>query len=565
MGNHSKWVLDRFLPFAAWGFVLLVLLVWVVVGLANLDTQYYMNHVTGAWIAMSHWTLQGRYYPPLQFDGFYAGTRFGPLAIALQSLAYKITGHPIIGAKLLHMLYMLATMAGLFVILKKIKLPSYLAALLAVFPLLTWIGWEGTMTIRHDLLPVALQLGALVMLLTADRPTRLRVCGAALLCALAPLSKISGLWGTAACGLYLLFAYPGLLLWFAPVWFVTLGTGIGVVQIASQGNFFINMKACLFGGDGVVTDMSPKLVVQLIYSFFIAVYRDAVLWVMIPLALIGAWVGRRQAPSIAVGILFGGLMTAYLWTKSGVSINHLVDMVMLAVLGFGLLLSHLAATLVVRATPALEVDSEQSGHRVPNHPIYALAAAIMVVTGLAALAVPRDQAWGTERIKMAHLAAKDLSGKQPLETAEQQIRQHHKPGEHLLSIDAAVPILLGQNPVVLDAWMLRVFFKTNPQAEAALIKRIEAKEFDGIVEFPFAGKNFEWPNLANDHWGPNVVQAFRENYIFEQTWGYSIYRPRPEHEPSPASGDAEVTGEPDILTSQVQPGEQPAEFQTRDE
>ena len=97
--------------------------------------------VSGAWIALSHWATQGAYYPALEQDGSFAGTRFGPLSLALNAGAHALFDDPVIGPKLLHAIYMAALIAGLWVVLGPLGLPRHTRLLLATAPLATWIGW----------------------------------------------------------------------------------------------------------------------------------------------------------------------------------------------------------------------------------------------------------------------------------------------------------------------------------------------------------------------------------------------------------------------------------------
>ena len=487
---------------------------WLLTAIAQLQSMSFVNHVSGAWIALSYWASQGVYYPALEFDGNFAGTRFGPLSIALQALAYRLTGDAVVGGKLLHVGYMIGLVAGLWILLRPLKLPAYLRVWLATAVLATSIGWTAGLTIRHDAFATMLQVWALALLCYGGRVTYRGVVIAGVLAALAPLAKVSALWGVAACFLYLLAMNPKRLLLFLGVWFGTLVVGLGLVQWFSDGRFYENMRGCLFVSDGVVGGMSFDLLLQSGSHFWRALKVEPVLWLTLPLSVAGVWYGRRHTPHLAIACVMVWLMSAYLYTRSGIWPNHLIDLVAICTVGTGMLLSKVGM-------PAGDGtgDARRGYGRACVFVLYALVFAgfIFYVSPMSTHA-----RWGKARLGHIRASLEALVGMEVVPTARETVLTQLKPGERVVSLYPMVPVLLDQDPIVLDAWMLRVYFETHPDSEAAFIQRVEAKEFDAFVFGLGVGPELEespW------HFGQPTLDAIRRNYRLDDVGAYTVFRP----------------------------------------
>lgn len=541
----------RLVSGASWVFVAGLVAAWGVVGINHLDTDHGLNHVTGAWIGLSHWAQQGKFYPPMEDAGFYGGTRFGPLAVGLQSAAHAATNHPIVGAKLLHLLYMLATMAGLVVIFRRMRLPGYLIALLATAPLVTWLGWGASLTIRHDLLAVALQLWAVIILakpartgehpggvpgtlpgaLPAAVPGVGRVVGVAVLCALAGLGKFSGLWATAACGLYLLSIAPKRAFLFGGVWAGVLVGGLLLAELISKGHFSATLAICLFpdGVDG--QPMGPRLLSQLkdVASQMVA----SPVMLLLPLGVVGFWLARQRERLLAVSAVFVALMTTYLMTRDGVTGNHLIDLFIFNIIGLGAVLAALQPPAAADADTHDDRDADAATLMSPRaiRGLYALSAVVFVFAGSAMMLVQKPFGSDDVRARLAVASAKQLLGKSKHRSVREATRRWFEPGANILSVDPMVPVLLGRDPVVVDSFMLRVYFAKNPGREVELVERIQRQEFDAVLLMKEFGGDFEnWEMVARMHWGKAVLDAIREHYVFDVSGDYAVYLPREKAE-----------------------------------
>lgn len=489
-----------------YGFLALLISAWLVTGYANRDTGQNVNHVSGAWVALSHWATQGVYYPPLEAEGYFGGTRFGPLAIALQAGAHALFDDALVGPKLLHLLYMLALCSGLWVLLRPMKLPGHLRLLLAVAPIATTIGWTAGLTIRHDALATALQVWALAVLVRRDGVTALGVVLASVLTALAVLSKVSALWGASVCFFYLLAIAPKRLLIFIPVWWVTVIGGLLLAEWASGGGFSENMRHCLFPNDAMADPKNANPVLTSCYKLIAMTVTEPVVLLTMLLTLLTAWGGRNRAPHVSIAFVMVMLMSMYLLSKAGIDSNHLIDMVAVGCLGAGLWFS--ART---------EADAQ------PGRAYNAVVYALLVCCVMMVVMPPRHNAhWGTRYRHIAQSLA-DVTGVKPKATAEQLVREQLDPDEKIISFNPLVPVLLGQDPIVSDSWMLRIHFANHPDSEDRFIQRIKEQAFDAFVFDIFAGPELDF---HPQHFGHRTLEAVRTYYEPEEVKAYTVFRPK---------------------------------------
>lgn len=482
-----------------------VVVAWLATAYANLDTPQYLNHVSGAWIAQAHWAAKGEFYPPLEFDGSFAGTRFGPLSIALQTAAQQLFNDPIVGPKALHFVYMLALMAGIGYALRPLGLPRYLCLLLTTAPLVTWIGWEAGLSIRHDALAAALQVWAVVLVFRRGGPTAGSVALAAVLAGLAVVAKVSAVWGAGALLIYLLLAAPKRVVVLVPVGLATVGGGLALAELLSGGGFSENMSSCLFPRGGVEEAMSFGMVADFVKKFVVIVLVEPVFVLLMLLGVIGAWRGRRLAPHVSVGYLMVCLMSAYLMTKDGIDANHLIDLVAMSCTASGLFF----------ATMHTESGSVKTRE--------GFVVCALLGCSLAMVAMP-PELYSSMWRRAGHVAKAfaDITGVEPSVTVREAALMHFEPGERVVAFDPMIPVVLGEDPIVSDSWMLRTYFYNHPDAEAAFVQRIEAQEFDAFA-FPISvGPELDFHPM---HFGRASLEAVRKHYELVGDTAYAEFRP----------------------------------------
>jgi hypothetical protein len=97
---------------------------------------------------------------------------------------------------------------------------------------------------------------------------------------------------------------------------------------------------------------------------------------------------------------------------------------------------------------------------------------------------------------------------------------------HLLTEDATPVVLLGQRPVVMDAFTFRLLTERQLIDDEPLVERIERQEFNGLVMLHRVEDPEE--RLNRFHFGPRVLDALRRKYRFDRQVGqYVLYRPVP--------------------------------------
>jgi hypothetical protein len=100
------------------------------------------------------------------------------------------------------------------------------------------------------------------------------------------------------------------------------------------------------------------------------------------------------------------------------------------------------------------------------------------------------------------------------------------PDPHLLTEDSTPVVLLGQRPVVMDAFAFKLMAERHLIDDADLVQRIDRREFNCLVML----RRVDDPNerLESFHFGRDVNDALRRQYRFDQQVGqYYLYRPLP--------------------------------------
>src|SRR5579859_1236484 len=97
-----------------------------------------IQHLAGVWMALAASLDQGVFYPPLEADGFYAGTRYMPLLFALIAGLFRLVGDYLLAAKLAALLSTGLLLAGVFAVVRRLTGRFIdavaLTALLLAFP-----------------------------------------------------------------------------------------------------------------------------------------------------------------------------------------------------------------------------------------------------------------------------------------------------------------------------------------------------------------------------------------------------------------------------------------------
>jgi len=456
------------------------------VGAVHIGDRYRIDTASGARVALARYFDEGTLYPPLYDGEKYGGTRFMPLPLVLHGVAAKITGEYLTSGKALAYAAMFGVLALTLLLLRKHKCPWPLAIALTAIVLATESGMKGTMSLRADSLALLLQLGAISMVV--GRQTATRDSLAALLAAGAFIAELSAIWALLAIVVHLWLLDRRRSARFLMIYVIAAAGVFGVAAIASEGRIVTNVLG--LAGAGI---QGPSSLVVAPYRFLTLLIQEALAAVvLLPLAVVAIIRELRAGrPSVTSwSLVFCAIGITFVLTDIGTGWNQLVDFVVLEV-------------LVVGVMAGIIPDSE----RTLSYTIVAATLGAGVLGG-ATVVVPAS--------RDALSAVRDPS----LWSA------HPLPGEGIvLSEDPYVPVSMGQDPVVLDPFMLLRIGNDDPGAVEDLVRRIEAREFDLVLlTTSLEPPDQDW--WRNYHFGTAVTEAIARAYSpVGRTQGYWLYEP----------------------------------------
>jgi hypothetical protein len=486
-------------PWLSWAMVAvggLVFVAWISIAVAHVDDRFGLDQVSGARIALARYFNDGTLYPALYDGHSYGGTRFMPLPIVLHGLIARLTDDYVVSGKVLGYATTLGLLVTMFALLRRLRCPVPYALILTALVLTTFTGLHATMDMRADVLPLLLQLLAVGIVSSTDRPAG--TVAAAALAALAFISKLSAVWAPLAIIVWLFARDRRRLAWFSVPYVVLAGGSLLLFAAITEGRIFENVFGLAATG---ITGL--RSIVQSPYRFaHLMVENATTAWAIVPFAVFAGWLAlkERRATIYHLSLLFALAVVLVVLTDVGTGWNQLIDIVVLSALVIG--------GLVAR-DPA---DRGSLDRAAAGTVALMLSLALLWVTlsGFAVTLVPEVQ---------------DAIDGEPSYRAD-PFSGVADPRTTILSEDPYVPISLGQTPVVLDAFMLLRLGKEQPGAILDLIGRIEAQEFDLVVlVVPLEPLDQPWWNELN--FGPDVVRAISEAYVFAgRTQGYYVYEPR---------------------------------------
>jgi len=466
---------------------------FALVALVHLADNYHVDHVAGAWMGLSAYAGDGILYPPLSADGFYGGTRYAPLGIALNTVSGKVTGEQLVAGKVLALLVMSGLLVLAYTLVRSAgsgRAVSLLAlgAIIASQP----AQFAGT-TIYGDALAVTLQLAAVaIVALGVDRRA---VVVAGILAGLAVTAKFSGLWGGATVVLWLLLHERRRLLDFLAAAAATVLAGFGLAALASHGRIgenVVGLGGSGFEGLGDLLVETPRKVWDLLLH-----NAEATLVVLPFAAGVIAWsVARRRTDILHVALLLAALQTLVVMADVGTGFNHLLDVAVLA-------------PLVVAGAYA-RADTRPLG--------VVLIAALGLGTAVSLWNLRHD-------VREAATTVVHLETPERLKTPALDLRLT----EPYFTEDPTIAVQRGQRPVALDSFMLLRVVREHQDVRRELIARFERKEFTAVVLLMDLDLGDAW--WSDSHLGLDVARAIERNYVFVRkvrgpVFKYRLLEPR---------------------------------------
>jgi hypothetical protein len=442
---------------------------------------------SGVWTAMAvDIADDGTLYRPLISPLGYGGTRYAPLYPVLQAGLMRLGMTPINSGYLLTLFAMAAGAAGLYTLMRRMRVASTLAATITCFAMASNCFLEGVAQIHGDPLALALELWGLVIVFTlADRVRRdgwMPITLGATCFAFAAAAKVTSIFGIASAFAWLILHRQRKdALRLAIIWAIEITVLILATQWASDGRAIGIFRRTAAGGGGFTS------LAQGPHRFADALlHSDHVVfgfWVL-ALALVLIRRSWNSLPALLLFVTTAG--TIAIFGSPGTGINHLMSLQAASVLVVGVGLLQLRALRLV---------------------------AIVAVLFLVAVGI-FNCVRQVREIREEH--ARDS-----LEIVLNDVRQSSVSGS-IYANDPFIPILANQRPYLLDGFMARLMRQKDPASAEKLWDDLEQARFSAVITNVHPA---DWTDVVADD---ALVARHLDKYHLESVRGsFQIYLPNP--------------------------------------
>jgi hypothetical protein len=445
-------------------------------------TDAWVNHPAGVLIAMAADLKDGMFYRPLLGPAGYGGTRYFPLYFVLHALLMKVGLPVLLSAYLLSAAATVSLLAGVFYLLKGLRAEPWLAACSAAALLAVISGQQSLLSPHVDGLASSLNVWGLAVTVR-PKLSHGKVLLASLLFVLAWSAKVSTVFGFAAAFIWLMST--GLR---ATAWKLAGETVLGYILVGaalvvgSQGRFVEIFKACASGGAGLMGFAAgPRNLLVQIARLDPAVLLFVFLALVALVQVVAKGKFLRNLPALLfVAVL---VVTAAIFGSPGLNENHFLDVQVASIV--------LIASWLAQAT-------------VPLYRQVGICALAVIMLVAAVLLLRRfknaDRRFHDHRFQKVLAAVGDTS----------------KP---ILSENPVIPVLAGQQPYVLDPWMLRLLREGNPYFGEPLLQGLHNQTFGAVVlcmADPRTKFGQWW--YETGQFGPGFASTLNQNYHLVATF-----------------------------------------------
>jgi len=501
--------------------------------LLHLRDSSSMTHVDGVWVGLAFWANQGFLYPPVYDGQHFAGTRYMAIPVLAHAAMARMTGDYITAGKINNLIWFTALLTVLFFSLLRLDCSSAIALTLCSCLLLTVPGRLAAFSARNDSLPVFLQLSALLL---GTRPNaRSGLVAAGALSCLAVMSKFSAVWGGLAIAASLLLKRDTRgLFWFVST-AVIMGIGIlGLFWLLSGGRIAENLLSFAFvGNDRLGNSVLRRLAIGVIQSTTALADSLRPIWLLAPLALtkITQSIRSRCVDRYDLAFLLCCIVTCVQFGSTGVTENHLIDIACIILISVGALWSPYADVHASTTTKGAEPRGQQIPLRAATklwiRPTLVITLIWGMLTVLVADRLDKLLLWDVR-------ALRGDAGDVGLEPSRWQ--DAFRGASQIISEDAALPVVLGHRPVVLDPFLLAQIEHLRPESYRELVERVCSGDYPLLVLLQDFEKPIKPEWYGTTHFGKGLTDAFRSRYRFKERFGrFFIYdlAPRPDDGPRP--------------------------------
>jgi hypothetical protein len=485
MGDRTVKSIERALLVLAAAVV--VLLSMLRVGVFWRDDAF-LDMASGVWVAHAVDLADGTFYRPVVAADGYGGSRYFPLQHVAHAGLIKVTGSPIGSGHALLGGAILLLLGAAYRLLKLHGAATVVAASGAVLILASQSTQEALLAIKGDALPAALNLLG-VALCASGAATTPAILGAAAVFALAFAGKVTAVSGLAAAAIWLWLAgHKGRALKLLAYSSIGMAALIGLTALASNGGA---MRAWSEGGANGIglaglirapfnTARAAREVPETMAFFQLGLAA----WVLM------AFRDRLKPTLSTVFFATTAVVTVVIFAVEGSDTNHLLDL-------------QAASILVIGAWIASE-QGRQRDFAVTALAVAGLAASLSLASGLANRRVETPPARFREVVALVPDRARPILAENPL-----------------------VPIIAGQRPYMLDAFIFRMVQSRDPSFADQLWRDLAQQRFAAVVleRDPHTERGERWYRAG--FFGDGFIRAVEERYEEVGRVGPRVvYRPR---------------------------------------
>jgi len=441
----------------------------------------WVNHPAGVLIAMAGDLKNGVFYRPLYGPEGYGGTRYFPLYFVLHALLMKLGVPVLLGAYLISGAAVVSLLAGVFYLLRGLGVEAWLAACSAGALLAVGCAQYSLVSPHADGLASALNVWGLAVSVRPKLSHRKILLGS-ILFTLAWSTKITTVFGFGATFVWLMSTGLPAMAWELAAetccGYLLVGTAL---FLGSQGRFWEIFKACASGGTNLLGFVSGPLNMVMLAA---RLDPGVLLFLFLAVLALAYMVFSGKILHILPALLLVAtlVVTAIIYGSPGINENHLLDVQV--------------ASVVLIATQLATVGS-------PLHKQVGICALALVIL-LAAVPLLRKFKNGDRRFHP-----------QRFQKVMALVGGTHKP---ILAENPVIPLLAGQQPYVLDPWMLRLLRTRISGFGEPLLEGLRNQDFGAVVlcmADPKTDFGRWWYETA--HFGPGFASALNQNYQLAAT------------------------------------------------
>ncbi len=411
------------------------------------------GNTSGVWAAIANDFAEGVLYRPVFDESGYGGTRYMPLFFVLYGLLISFFNDPVTAGVSLSLTAMIFLDLGIYFLLREMGVPKSIAIPLTFLAHTSLSFQKLTLETKGDFFAAAMNVWGILLALKHLRThswALLTLSAGFFLAAI--FTKFTTIGGLAVVTLLFLIRkkYSSAIFLVGLIGVSTLTLLWGVNEI-SEGRALAAFQACALGGFNFDYAMKTPL------WFLTVTIQDPFFFAMMCLGIYLMTKIKAEQWKSFVPLYFAFTLasTFAIFSSPGTDSNHLIDL-------------HVTCILLM----AIQFKKEERFSKMYNFCF------IFIIAGNLFMAIP-----GTLSIK-DHL---ELKGR-PTRATVQAIQEELGPQiKNLLSENPLVPLLMGQRPIVMDAFSLRLMAQKSPEVQADFTQKIENHFFEAIVLQDWSG------------------------------------------------------------------------------